>query len=162
MERHRLKLIARSQADGRILHVYMKTGGPSAGAPPIRKAPTSRVDLTRNSPPSYDSQRDQSDRQRRADPEFQDGSYGFDAKDDSIDVDMDAPAPVTPAPANVSAPRSDRRDDRRDDRRGYEAPRDYGRGRSYYDRDRDSARPRHDQRLYSDDMYPRPRGRGFR
>lgn len=157
----------------------MKTGGPSQ-APAMtsmRKAPTPRVDLTRNDEPSYDSQREQSDRRRRADPEFQDGSYGFDEKEDkdeTMDVDMDAqalaapvsaPAPIpapAPAPANVSAPRSDRRNDRRDDRRGYEAPRDYGRGRSYYDRDRDSGRPRNDQRLYSYDMYSRPRGRGFR
>lgn len=158
------KLMRGSKADGRILHVYMKTGGPSPGPAftSIRKAPTPRIDLTRNDTPSYDSQREQSDRRRRADPEFQDGSYGFEAKDDTMDVDMDAPAPAAPAPANVSAPRSDRRDYRRDDRRAYEAPRDYGRGRSYYDRDRDSGRPRNDQRLYSDDMYPRPRGRGFR
>lgn len=161
----------------------MKVGGPSPGLaiPAIRKAPTPRVDLTHSDEPSYDSQREQSDRRRRAEPEFQDGSYGFDDKndkDDTMDVDMDAqaqvqapilapaPAPTVPAPANVSAPRSDRREDRRDerrdDRRGYEAPRDYGRGRPYYDRDRDSGRPRNDQRLYSDDMYSRSRGRGFR
>ncbi|KAK4694155.1 hypothetical protein P7C71_g3382, partial [Lecanoromycetidae sp. Uapishka_2] len=172
-------------ADGRILHIYMKTGGPSPGPPitSIRKAPTSHIDLTHNGGPSYDDQREQSDRRRRAEPEFQDGSYGFENnedKEDTMDVDIDAqapppapapvpvtaPTPAAPAPANVSAPRTDRRDDRRDDRRedrrGYEAPRDYGRGRSYYDRDRDSGRPRNDQRLYSDDMYSRPRGRGFR
>ena len=156
----------------------MKSGGPSPVTVlnAIRKATAPRVDLTRTSPPSYNDQQVQTDRRKRAEPEFQDGSYGFNAKDDTMDVDIATPAPapalvptpipapvlVAPAPANVSAPRSDRRDDRRDDRRGYDAPKDYGRGRSYYDRDRDSGRPRNDQRLYSDEMYSRPRGRGYR
>lgn len=181
----------------------MKGGAPtpSPAFAPLRKKSTEprapRVDLTRDPAPSYDTQREQSDRnRRRADPEFQDGSYGFDAREDVMDVDMDVPrsdAPASDVPHSdasrsdaprLDAPRSDRRDDRRDiprdgrrderrddrreerreDRREarYDAPSDYGRGRSYVDRDRDGGRPRNDQRLYSDNMYPRPRGRGFR
>ena len=169
----------------------MKVGGPtpSPAVVPLRKTPIEpgapRVDLTRDPAPSYDTQREQSDRnRRRADPEFQDGSYGFDAREDAMDMDVppsDAPpsdvphsdAPRSDAP-RLDAPRSDRRDDRRDnprdgrrdDRRDarYNPPNDYGRGRSYVDRDRDrdGGRPRNDQRLYSDNMYPRSRGRGFR
>ena len=196
---HRLpipELIPEIQADGRILQVYMKVGGstppPPPPAPAPRKTPIEpkapRVDLTRDPAPSYDTQREQSDRnRRRADPEFQDGSYGFDAREDVMDVDMDAPRSDAPVdvpqpdssrsdPPRTDPPRSERRDDRRDDRRDgrrderrddrrdarYDAPSDYGRGRPYNDRDRDRGRPRNDQRLYSDNMYPRPRGRGFR
>lgn len=177
----------------------MKVGGPtlSPALAPLRKKPTEprapRIDLTRNPAPSYDTQREQSDRnRRRADPEFQDGSYGFDAREDVMDVDMDAPRsdpPVSDVPHSDASrsdaprpdpPRSDRLDDRRDDRRDgrrderrderrddrrdahYNSPSDYGRGRPYVDRDRDHGRPRNDQRLYSDNLYPRPRGRGFR
>ncbi|KAM0800017.1 hypothetical protein BDR22DRAFT_274493 [Usnea florida] len=183
------------KADGRILYVYMKVGGPapSPAFAPLRKTPVEakapRIDLTRDPAPSYDTQREQSDRnRRRAEPEFQDGSYGFDAREDVMDVDMDAPrseAPVSEIPQSdaphsdslrLDAPRSDRRDDRRDERRDgrrderrderrdarYDAPNDYSRGGPYLDRDRDRGRPRNDQRLYSDNMYPRPRGRGFR
>ena len=148
----------------------MKMGGPtpSTTGTLVRKPPTEsrapRIDLTRNEAPSYDSQREQSDRnRRRAEPEFQDGSFGFENKDEQMDVDMGVPDEPAPAPAPVAplgSYRPDRRDDRRDGR--YEAPRDNGRGRPYYDRDRDGGRPRNDQRLYSDDLYPRPRGRGFR
>lgn len=173
----------------------MKVGGPtpSPASAPLRKTPIEprapRIDLTRDPAPSYDTQREQSDRnRRRADPEFQDGSYGFDAREDIMDVDMDVPrsdAPVSDVPhpdasrsdaPRLDVPRSERRDDRRDDRRDggrderrddrrdarYDVPSDYGRGKSYIDRDRDGGRPRNDQRLYSDNMYPRPRGRGFR
>ncbi|CAD6579573.1 MAG: hypothetical protein ASARMPRED_009185 [Alectoria sarmentosa] len=183
------------KADGRILYVYMKVGGPtpSPASAPLRKTPIEprapRIDLTHDPAPSYDTQREQSDRnRRRADPEFQDGSYGFVAREDVMDVDMDVPrsdAPVSDVPhpdtsrsdaPRLDVPRSERRDDRRDDRRDggrderrddrrdarYDVPSDYGRGRSYIDRDRDGGRPRNDQRLYSDNMYPRPRGRGFR
>ena len=148
----------------------MKTGGPTpttAGSL-IRKLPTEsrapRIDLARNETPSYDSQREQADRsRRRAEPEFQDGSFGFEAKDNPMDVDMDVSEEPAPAPIPV-APLGSQRDDHRNDRRNgrYDGLRDSGRGRSYYDRDRDGGRPRNDQRLYSDDLYPRPRGRGFR
>lgn len=104
-------------------------------APTIRNPPSepkaARIDLTRTEP-SYNSQREQSDRNRRqAEPEFQDGSYGFDAENDRMDVDTD-----------------DRRDTWRD------GPKEAGRGR-------DNTRDREPRRLYSDDLY-RPRGRGFR
>ena len=157
----------------------MKTGPSSAGPSiaPVRKAPPepkeTPVGLTRNEPSaSYDSQREQSDRQRRADPEFQDGSYGFAAKEDEMDVDTEVLGAEKPSTDNrrpeYSRPHNDRRDnrdhDRRDDRRDarYDGPRDGGRGRPYFDRERESGRPRNDYRLHSDDLYPRPRGRGFR
>jgi len=127
-----------SQADGRILHIYMKHGA-SSSTPiaPVRKPPvTPEVDLSHNES-SYDSQREQYDRnRRRADPEFQDGSYGFESKPDQMDVDTDS---------RTDGRRDDWQDNRRDGGRG----RDIGRGNNY--------RP-----LYSDNLYPRPRGRGFR
>jgi len=122
------------QADGRILHIYMKNGASSSTpVAPARKPPvTPHVDLSRNES-TYDSQREQYDRnRRRADPEFQDGSYGFDSKPDQMDVDTDS-----------------RRDDWQGGRRDGGRGRDTGRGNNY--------RP-----LYSDNLYPRPRGRGFR
>ena len=92
---------------------------------PIRPEPV-------RSDPAYDSQREQSDRnRRRADPEFQDGSFGFESRDDRMDVDVDI---------------------RRDAWRV---------GQELNDRARDS-RVQNDRRLYSDNLYPRPRGRGFR
>lgn len=158
----------------------MKVGGPTPGPKmtSVRKPPTepreTRMDLTRNEPPpppSYDTEREQSDRRRRADPEFQDGSYGFDAKEDEMDVDSEILGVDNSRTENsprTEYPRNERRDDRdrdrRDDRRNarYDAPRAGGRGRSYFERDREGGRPRDDYRLHSDDLYPRPRGRGFR
>lgn len=128
---------------------------------PLHEEPgTSRADLTRSEPthsdnfrsdyiPSnanqakpttsepvqsnlvYDSQREQSDRnRRRADPEFQDGSYGFETKNDQMDID--------------------------NNRDTWHASREEN------SRVREGARPREDRRLYSDNLYSRPRGRGFR
>ena len=111
----------------------MKHGAaPSAPSAPAKKpSTTAHVDLSRNEP-SYDSQREQYDRnRRRADPEFQDGSYGFDTKADEMEVDVDG-----------------RRDIWQDNQRGGGRSRVNERNRDY--------RP-----LYSDDLYPRPRGRGF-
>ena len=114
-------------------------GEESQNQPP-RNAPSepkaARVDLTYEED-SYSKQREQSDRnRRRAEPEIQDGSFGFEKKEDHMEIDND---------------------DRRDDRRNfhYNRERHYGRGR-------DMDRPREQRRLYSDDLYPRPRGRGFR
>ena len=127
------------QADGRLLHLYMKQGPPTIITPPsTRKVPTapraSQIDLTRNESP-YDREREHYDRdRRRAEPEIQDGSYGFGSKPEQMDVDTE-----------------DRQDSWHDNRRDEGRNRDYGRGRD--DRDRP---------LYSDDLYPRHRGRGFR
>lgn len=132
-----------------------------------------RIDLTRSEPSaSFNADREQSDRQRRAEPEFQDGSYGFEAKQDEMAVDSEVLGAKTNETVDIrndfSRPRDDRREirdlHRRDDRRDsrYDAPRDAGRGRPYFDRDRELGRPRDDYRLHSDNMYPRPRGRGFR
>lgn len=124
------------KADGRLLHLYMKQGPPTALMPPLRKTPTEprvpQVDLTRTESP-YDRQREQYDRNRRqAEPEFQDGSYGFETKSDEMDVDVE-----------------DRRDTWQDKRRDDGRNRNLGRGRN-------------DRSLYSDNLYSRPRGRGFR
>lgn len=150
------------QADGRILNFYLKQGRPSVTAalpeqkPPIEqksaridpardnlthvdtartdpvRASVPRVDLTRGES-SYDSQREQLDRvRRRAEPEFQDGSYGFEPKHDRMDVDVDDG-------------RTGWQKDPREDERA--------RGRGF---------GRDDRRLYSDDIYRRPRGRGYR
>ncbi|MCJ1370946.1 hypothetical protein MMC20_002160 [Loxospora ochrophaea] len=123
------------KADGRLLHVYMKVGPPTPVPPlPVRATPAepkaTRPDLTR-AESSYDKQREQSDRVRRR-AEFQDGSYGFEAKENKEDVEM-----------------KDTRDLLRDDWRQSGRGRDIGRGRDY-------------QKLYSDDLYPRFGRRGFR
>lgn len=85
------------------------------------------------SEPSYDSQREQSDRnRRRADPEFQDGSFGFEQRGERMDLDAD-----------------DHQDIWRKKQRESERLREGERGRG-------------DRRLYSDDLYRRHRGAGFR
>ena len=121
--------------------MYLKGGLPSttpsfspvAAAPP-RTTPTeprnNRKPITRTEP-SYNGVGAERN-SRRADPEFQDGSYGFEARDERMDIDMD-----------------DGRDNRRDDRRELGTGRDAGRGRDV-------------RGLYSDDLYTRSRGRGFR
>ncbi|KAL8994094.1 MAG: hypothetical protein Q9169_005850 [Polycauliona sp. 2 TL-2023] len=130
------------KADGRLLRMYLRLSNsslrskaPSHDAPP-HNAPSepkaNRVDLTHEEN-AYSKQREQSDRsRRRAEPELQDGSYGFEAKEDRMEVDHD-----------------DRRDSYRD------SPRHSGRGR-------DAGPPRDDRPLYSDNLYRRPRGRGYR
>ncbi|KAI4288356.1 MAG: hypothetical protein L6R35_002385 [Caloplaca aegaea] len=150
----------RLQADGRLLRLELKVGRPSMPST-VLSHESPRIDLTRsdvrrnepprnepirNGPPrnapsepkaarvdltyeenSYATQREQSDRSRRlAQPEFQDGSYGFEHKEDGMEVDKD----------------NDR-------------PRQYGHMRG-------GGRPREERRLYSDDLYPRSRGRGYR
>lgn len=156
----------RQQADGRLLSLSLKAGkpsNPSKTAPqdppridltradsPHTEAPhneASRVQPPRNAPSepkaargdltyeenSYAHHREQSDRdRRRAAPEFQDGSYGFEQKEDRMEVDN-----------------NNRRD------YNHNRPRQYGGGR-------DVGRPAVERRLYSDDLYPRHGGRGFR
>ncbi|KAI9872604.1 MAG: hypothetical protein M1830_001421 [Pleopsidium flavum] len=124
------------KADGRVLHIYMKQGPSTSSPTPVHTTPTGpkppRPDLFVTKP-SYDGQRELSDRnRRRAEPELQDGSYGFNSNHDRMDLEMD-----------------DRVDGRRDDRRNSQRGRDYERSRD-------------DRGLYSDDIVPRPRGRGFR
>lgn len=110
------------------------------------RADTGRNDSIRTDPPRadlsrpdsvYNTQREQSDRsRRRADPEFQDGSYGFDSSYDRMDVDLD-----------------DRRDSWHNDQREVQREGERARG---------GGLGREDRRLYSDDLYQRPRGRGYR
>ena len=125
-----------TQADGRILYVYLKQGKITTGSgvppPNAPSEPKANRDVTHQDP-LYNQQREQSDRnRRRAEPEFQDGRYGFESKEDQMDVDME-----------------DQRGSYRDRQKTY------GRGR-------DVGRPRDDRRLYSDDLYSRPVGRSIR
>ena len=85
---------------------------------------------------------------RRAEPEFQDGRYGFDIQEEKMDID-------------VEERREDRREGRRDDRRDLGRGRDVGRGIDLR-RGRDGGRGSENRGLYSDDLYSRPRGRGYR
>ena len=148
----------------------MHRGPPSTvSPPPTRKPPTEPKEpptepTHSDEAASYANQREQSDRnRRRADPEIQDRSYGFESKNDQMDVEMEAPVSDS-APNRPDPPRPVRQDDRAYGRRDL-APRHSGWSR-YDARDRDrfsgGGRPRDDRRLYSDDLYQRPRGRGFR
>ncbi|KAL8790786.1 MAG: hypothetical protein Q9213_000410 [Squamulea squamosa] len=130
------------KADGRLLSMQLRLGksSPSPKAPahdaPPRNAPSepkaARVDLTYEDN-TYNQQREQSNQsRRRAEPQLQDGSYGFEAKDDHMEVDND-----------------NRRDSYRD-------------GSSHFGRGRNVGPPRAERPLYSDDLYRRPRGRGYR
>ena len=125
--------------------MYMKRGQPvstpafsSVTAGPPRPIPTeprnNRQPVTRAEPSHNGFSLERS--ARRADPEFQDGSYGFEAREEKMDIDMD-----------------NRRDDGRDGQS--DARRESGRGR-------DTGRMRDSRGLYSDDLYNRSRGRGFR
>ena len=123
----------------------MKQGPPTFANPPApvrtisaHVIPTgpraNRQDLTRVEP-SYDIQREEMDRdRRRADPQLQDGSYGFDNREEKMDVDMD-----------------DGENDQVSSQRG---------GRYDSGRGRDGGRRRNDRGLYSDQISQR-RGRGF-
>jgi hypothetical protein len=131
------------------LHVYLKQGAPlgsqglksptPASALPISKAPPS---LGTDDPRPDAEYREQYERGGgRADPLFQDGRYGFTAREERMDVEADH---------RDGALTVDRRYDGRDDRNGYE------RGRGDFRRGDDR------RGLYSDELYPRQRGRGFR
>lgn len=160
----------------------MRRGPPRGPAAPagsfVRKAVveprSSATALTSNGPSvsSYDSQRERSDRsRRRAEPELQDGSYGFEAEADTMDVDMEPPTPL--GAEQSSARRMEYQNGRRDDRRGDRGDerraehrydnQDYGRG-GYNHRDHNGggARVRDQRRLYSDDIYRPPRRQDFR
>ena len=81
---------------------------------------------------SFDSQRERSDRnRRRANPDLQDGRFGFGSSDERMEVD-------------VGERRSNWRGDQRESERRREID------------------VRDERGLYSDNLYPRPRGRGFR
>ena len=97
--------------------------------------------------PSYNTQREDLDRQRRnAEPTYQDGRYGFSHREDAMDVDM--------VDRRIDGRQS--YDRRIDDRRN--AWRDSGR----YGGRGDGYRGNGNRPLYSDDLYRRGRGRGYR
>ena len=151
------------KADGRLLHVYLKQGGPTpvvparAAAPPAPERPQAREVI----PQVARDQRPRDTDARRADPEFQDGSYGFESRNEPIDVDME----VDEADYEVRLDdyRNDRYNERPRDRRDYEpryraSDRDT---RADY-RPQEKSRPgggMENRRLYSDDLYSQ-RGRG--
>ena len=114
---------------------------------------------------SYEEPRGYSDRKaKRADPEFQDGSYGFSTKEENMDVEME-----DGRDARLDEAREDHRELRRDtyhnsgrgpgismgnESRRDERP-DLGQGRF-------DGRPRDTRGLYSDGFYRRPRGEMYR
>ena len=118
--------------------------------------------------------------ERRAEPEFQDGRYGFDTKENDMEVDVDDRRKQPPSPPlpprrndNHQQPRNERVDERyaddRRDRYGYRQGysrdtrsnrRDYGSRDNRYRNG--NHRPAEPSRLYSDEMYSRPRGNGYR
>ncbi|MCJ1281300.1 hypothetical protein MMC26_000618 [Xylographa opegraphella] len=145
------------KADGRTLHVYMKNGPPEpipafvpTTSAPIRVTPTepraARPAIERSGSPRDIPIGERSG--RRAEPEFQDGRYGFDAQEEEMDIDVEE---------RREERRGDRRDDRRDLGRGRDGRRgiDLGRGR-------EGGRGSDNRGLYSDDIYSRSRGRGYR
>ncbi|MCJ1401543.1 hypothetical protein MMC11_004759 [Xylographa trunciseda] len=155
----------RPRADGRTLHVYMKNGPPepiAAFVPttsaPIRATPTeprvTRPGFERPEPTRDISLGDRNG--RRAEPEFQDGRYGFDAQEEKMDIDVEVRRDD-----QREGWRDDRREDRRDDRRDVGRGRDGGRGIDL-GRGRDGERRTDNRGLYSDGLYSRPRGRGYR
>ena len=117
----------------------------------MQSAPqSSAIDLTRSDPaPSNGQTNDASERsRRRAEPQLQDGRFGFASKEDQMEVDTEEPAA---APRGLEN-RSERRDIYNDNRYGrghqrYNAPaRDYG----YYDRGWGGGRPsRYNEGQYS-------------
>ncbi|MCJ1321904.1 hypothetical protein MMC15_007249 [Xylographa vitiligo] len=145
------------KADGRTLHVYMKNGPPESipallpiTPAPVRATPTE----PRATKPAFERPGSTHDisigerNGRRAEPEFQDGRYGFDAQEEKMDIDAEER-------------REDRREDRRDDRRDIGRGRDGGRGIDL-GRGRDVGRGSDSRGLYSDNLYSRSRGRGYR
>ncbi|KAI9729711.1 MAG: hypothetical protein M1834_006662 [Cirrosporium novae-zelandiae] len=103
-------------ADGRKLHLYLKPGPPTPIAPTRSDdlGDTMDTDVDNVQPQSaYDGQREQADRERRrAEPDIQDGRYGFGDRTDR---------------------RDNWRDSRRDDRNYTPRARDYGSRRLYSD-----------------------------
>lgn len=155
------------QADGRILHVYMKHSGPTKPATDlfVFDPPTGPKELLTNTattatpslPPSqsYNGFREEADRnrleRRRADPEVQDGRYGFESREEE--------PPPPPPPAKYNDRDDDRRNDsyprdgRRDDRPRYNGGRGGGGGGRGYSRNGGSFRRNDDRRsLYSDEI----------
>ena len=169
----------------------MKTGGPSPVVP-LRSAPPAPDRPALALPPAaptaprevFPQTREPRPREtngRGADPEYQDGRYGFEerqaaaAADTSMDVDEEG-YEVRLDDDYRDDPRDDRyANQRRDDRRDYDAryraperetgvPREPRESRGNY-RAQERSRPgggMEGRRLYSDDLYASQRGRGFR
>ncbi len=156
------------QADGRLLHVYMKQGGPSPVAPPpvAPEAPPSDPPRGRQIGTELISRsgRDGGSRLNgpSADPEYQDGRYGFDhtVVDDSMDVEANGQA--APRRYERTQPREDY-GHRHDSGRYYDRQSRSDTSRDgYYAEEKPRVAGTSDRRgLYSDDFNPRQRGRGF-
>jgi len=187
------------KADGRLLHVYMKNGPPSIEpVPTVLPGQPQTIGGTKaapsDAPPTYENySRDlplASSNGHGAEPELQDGRYGFDnggsastGQAEQMDVEMDDRPPITesmrpknpPPTTNLSnnRPPSDRRggyrpvlqqqqqqQGQRYDQRGGGYD-NYRGGGGRYDR----GGPRDNRGLYSDGMYDRSdrsQGRGYR
>ncbi|MCJ1448631.1 MAG: hypothetical protein MMC23_009148 [Stictis urceolatum] len=180
------------KADGRILRLFLKKGPATNVSAPARQTAPAKSNPPAYSESSYERGSDFAPDPKltsRAEPEIQDGSFGFNNQNDEMVVDVE---PEVKQDERHDELRDERRDDRREDRR--EDRRDHERdARPYYfdsrgdrpsngnsgsynrDQGRDYPRgPRNDFRgysgrgnrndrgLYSDGLYPQPRGRGFR
>ncbi|MCJ1327583.1 hypothetical protein MMC10_004254 [Thelotrema lepadinum] len=186
------------KADGRLLHVYLKNGPPTQlpepqpqpepaaifnplpqPVPSVLVKSSSR-ELLPEKHSDYDAR---TTTERRAEPEFQDGRYGFESKEDNMEVDVDdrreQPASPPHQPRRNDSHQQSRNertserytDDRRDRygyRPGYSRDthsnrRDYGGRDNNHNRYRNgNHRPAEPNRLYSDEMYSRSRGNGYR
>ena len=142
----------------------MKSGGPSpavntpvsqegdAQAPQKLASNEARLEDTRQS-----TQPDRS--RRRAEPEIQDGRYGFAGKENEMDVD--AVAPTQPAvPERHGEPRDPYQDSRYRRGAGYAGPSPTYPGNGYYDRGWGGGRSGYSRPPYSDGNYSRSRYRG--
>ena len=155
------------KADGRLLHVYMKQ---DVISPLSRTDPNHITTLAETKALAQDRLRSISSyidtesqnlgsNFKRAAPEVQDGSYGFEAREEGMELDIN--------PRHESS-HEGRRNDRQDDK--YDYRREHG---SNYERRRRGTSQRRDER-YPDQMrsvqegrrpydnVPRQRGRGFR
>ena len=153
--------------------MYMKQGGPSPVARADENYTPSLTDMKRMSQEKLRSDsafvdvngQSPSAHVKRADPEIQDGSYGFESQEEAMEVDTEP----RQGPRREEERRVDRRNEKYDYRRDYEPGyrRDERRTGNEHRRDdryidqvvsaRDGRRPYQD---YS--SYPRQRGRGFR
>lgn len=129
-----------------------------------RSAPVSKVAFSPMMPANGGQELGNKVSGRLAEPDIQDGRYGFGGRDEPIDVDVEEDRERN-QPAVDSTRRDNRRfDDKRDDRREY--GRDYPRDdrRDDYNRGYRRGGGYEARKLYSDDLYssPQQRGRSFR
>ena len=95
LNRHPASMLMRVQADGRLLHVYLKNGPPTKmPSPPPLAVTTNSVEAASQSSERPDltaqtlqNSRSRSVNEKRAEPEVQDGRYGFESKEEEMEVE---------------------------------------------------------------------------